>query len=347
MEQSLKPETAGNDVAWHDAVGFTIEGRGWHTTASTYERLPEKARDFVTEKHWKHAECPAGVTVRFSTNSPTLFVKWDGLEGQQEFSSGGMDLYVRHDGKWRWLGYTKGQKPLFDQLPVQDREYRLYLPLFYQVQRVELGITKGFQIKAVPPSTQAPIVFYGTSITQGSRASRAGMTYSAILGRWLDWPVLNLGFSGSGDMGPQFMDLLCELKAKAFVLDCLPNMTAPQVLERAETAIRKLRAAHTEVPIVMVEMVYGDAFLKPHRMARSTDSNQAQHAVFQKLVREGVEHLHYLPAERLLGTDGEATIDGTHYTDLGYMRFSKKLYPLLKSLVEPATIGRWRHDATL
>lgn len=334
MEKETRPDMLETALCWHDARALTIEGKGWQDTASFYERLPVKARDIVNEKHWKHAQCPAGMTVRFSTNSPALFARWDGLAEQPETSAGGLDLYVRHAGQWRWLGYTTGHKPLFEHLPVQYRDYLLYLPLFYPVQRVELGLPDGFEIKATEPRSHAPVVFYGTSITNGSRASRAGMAYVAILGRWLDTPVLNLGFSGNGDMDPRFIDLLCELDPSVYVLDCLPNMTAARVAERAEPAVRKLRAAHVATPIVLVEMFYCDAFLKPHRQERCDASNKAQHAAYGKLVRSGIQGLHYVRGEGLIGTDGEATIDGTHYTDLGFMRCAERLYQTLRPMTD-------------
>lgn len=311
---------------------MTVEGKGWKDTESFYERLPARARGLVTEKHWKHAQCSAGMTVHFTTNSPSLCVRWDGFRDHAGYS--GLDLYVRHNGKWRWLAVAAATqslnaKTLFSELPVQPREYLLYLPLFHQVQQVAVGIPAGFDLKATPPRNASPIVFYGTSITQGSRASRAGMTYCAILGRWLDTPVLNLGFSGNGNMEPGFVDLLCELAPSVYVVDCLPNMTAPLVEERAEIAIRKLLSAHAETPIVLVEMVYADAFLKPCRMTRCRAANNVQHAVYERLVREGLRNLHYVRADTLIGTDGDATIDGTHYTDLGYRRYAETLYETL------------------
>lgn len=126
-------EPSAGNLRWHDAGALTLEGKGWDATESPYERLPARARAIVDERQWLHAQCPAGVTVHFTTDSPALFARWDGLASQPEKSSGGLDLYVRHEGAWRWLGYTTGNKPLFAELPVQPREYLLHLPLFYQV----------------------------------------------------------------------------------------------------------------------------------------------------------------------------------------------------------------------
>ncbi len=332
----MKSEIQRNNLCWHDASMLTVEGRGWRDTEVFYERLPARAREIVNQRHWEHARCPAGMTIHFSSNAPSLSVKWDGFKGQAGFS--GLDLYVRHDGRWRWLAVATAAQPLnekelFAGISGEFRDYMLYLPLFHQLQHVELGIPEGAEIKATTPRDKKPVVFYGTSITQGSRASRAGMTYCAILGRWLDHPVMNLGFSGNGNMEPRFVDLLCELDPAAYVLDCLPNMTAPLVGERVEPAVRKLRAARAAAPIVLVDsMLYCDAFLKTHRKNRYLSSNRAQYAVYQKLVREGMGNLHYIRDGDLIGADGEATIDGTHFTDLGYMRFSEKLFEHLKKM---------------
>jgi lysophospholipase L1-like esterase len=160
------------------------------------------------------------------------------------------------------------------------------------------------------------------------------MCYTAILGRWLDTPVINLGFSGSGIMEPEVIDLLCELDPSVYVLDNMPNMEEPAINEREESAIRKLNAARPKAHIVLVDnMLYCDAFLKKARMNRYASSNRAQYAIYEKLVREGMQNLHYVKDDGLIGTDGEATVDGTHFTDLGYMRFSEKLFATLRKLI--------------
>ena len=50
------------------------------------------------------------------------------------------------------------------------------------------------------------------------------MAYPAILGRRLDRPVVNLGFSGNGRLEAEVGALIAEVDAAAYVLDCGPNM---------------------------------------------------------------------------------------------------------------------------
>ncbi len=44
----------------------------------------------------------------------------------------------------------------------------------------------------------------------GGCASRPGTCHPALLGRMLDYPVINLGFSGNGKMEGEVAELLAE-----------------------------------------------------------------------------------------------------------------------------------------
>ena len=178
-------------------------------------------------------------------------------------------------------------------------------------------------------------MFYGTSITQGGCASRPGMAYPAILGRWLDMPTINLGFSGNGRMDPPLTDLLAELDVAAYVIDCCPNMTPELVAERTEPLVNGLRAAHPDTPIVLVENIeYQAAAALPNARAGYTAKSQALRAAYERLTDAGVEGLHYVEGEPLFGNDGEATVDGTHATDLGFMRMAEGLLSVLQGILE-------------
>ncbi len=60
------------------------------------------------------------------------------------------------------------------------------------------------------------------------------------VGRILDREVLNLGFSGNCRMQADVAALLVELKPAAFVVDCLPNMDAATVTQRAVYASHQI-----------------------------------------------------------------------------------------------------------
>ncbi len=261
----------------------------------------------------------------------------------------GLDLYVKtgpgevSEGRWRWLAVGQpdqvtNKARLVSQLPAGTREYMLYLPLYNGVTSVEIGIPQGSTLsKAEPyPSGQRkPILFYGTSITQGGCASRPGMVHTAILGRWLNRPVINLGFSGNGKMEPEMATLFVQLDPAIYILDCLPNMVASEITERVEPFVRTLRKAHPATPILLVEdRTYTNAFLLESARTQNDSSRQALREAYERLLTDGVKGLHYLTGDQLLGDDGEGTVDSSHPTDLGFMRQAEIMRTALEPILE-------------
>jgi lysophospholipase L1-like esterase len=161
------------------------------------------------------------------------------------------------------------------------------------------------------------------------------MCHTAILGRRLDRPVINLGFSGNAMMEPEVGQLISEIDACMYVLDPVPNMRAEMIEERAAIFIGIIRAKHPETPIVMVEdRTYPAAvFIKSNRQANRT-RRLAYSKVYDELKRKGDKNLYYIKGEDLFGTDNEATVDGSHPSDLGFMRMSDKLEPILRKALK-------------
>lgn len=337
-------------VLWYDAQLLPLEGKGWEKTKSYYDRLPPKAEQTVRPPVWSLSRHSAGMLVRFVTDAPEIHARWSltsprlAMPHMPATGVSGLDLYVRTDeGRWRWLAVGRPTKQenrarLVAGISPRQREYALYLPLYNGVKKVEIGIPKNSSLWTGPPrpaGRQKPIVFYGTSITQGGCASRPGMVHTAILGRWFDRPVINLGFSGNGRMELEVAELISELDAAVYVIDCLPNITGQDVTARTAPLVKKLRAAHPETPILLVEdRNYTDSFLVESKRTRNRTSQTALKVVFEQLQQEGVKHLHYLAGAKLLGDDGEGTVDSSHPTDLGFYRqaqaFRQALEPLLK-----------------
>ena len=338
-------------IVWYDVRHLDVEGKGWTDTKSFYDRLPARAEGLVRGPVWNLSHDSAGMCVRFLTDANEIQARWAlrskslAMPHMPATGVSGLDLYVKDaEGKWKWLAVGRPTKfpvnsvTLAKDIPEGTREYLLYLPLYNGVSSVEIGIPEGYSLWKAPPypNNRKPIVFYGTSITQGGCASRTGMVHTALIGRRLNYPVINLGFSGNGRMEPEMADLLAELDPSLYVLDCLPNMNGQTVSERVEPFIRKLRLAHPDTPILLVEdRTYSDAFFIPSRKQRNTENRRELRRVYSRLASKDLKHLYYLPGDPLLGDDRDnlATVDGSHPTDLGFLRqadaFCEALKPIL------------------
>lgn len=346
----------GSPLKWYDVKQIGIEGRGWSDVNDFYDRLPKKAEATVPKSVWGLSKDSAGMLVRFRANTPSLDVFWAlrkanlAMPHMAATGVSGVDLYGRNEkGQWRWIanGRPSAQTQrvrIASELPPGEREYLLYLPLYNGVNDVQIGVPKEATLSRAesPAAKKKPIVFYGTSIMQGACASRPGMAHASIIGRRLDRPVINLGFSGSGKMEIALAELLAELDPAVYVLDCLPNVDAKQVEERTEPLVAALRKAHPTTPIVLVEdRTYSDADWFASKRKRNDTSRAAYKAAYERMLKAGVTGLTYVEGEQLLREDREDTVDSSHPTDLGFMRHADVLEPILrKAIGEEAATAR-------
>ena len=341
------PPAIQDTITWHAVSDWGVEGRGWSNVKRFYDRLPAKAESLVRDKVWDLSRHSAGMSCRFTTDATEIQVRYTLLLPRIEMSHmpatgvSGVDLYtLMQNGKWRWIGTIQPTKQrvsgtIIREMTSVKRTYMMHLPLFNGIDSLEIGVTKGAAFTPIAPRTEKPVVFYGTSIMHGACASRPGMAIPAIIGRRLNVPVINLGFSGNGKMEMAVGELLTELDAAVFVVDCLPNLSAEETAERTEPLVRLLRKAKPGTPILLVEdREFPNAVVLPERMKSHQRRRAALKEAYRRLVASGVKHLHYLKGDQLLGQDGDATVDGSHPSDLGMFRYAdayeKALKPLLK-----------------
>ena len=233
------------ELTWH-TLGEP-RGRGWPRAAMDrrYDRLPAHARDMVPEVVWGLSRHSSTLFHEFETDAVQLHARWQvrpdeiRLAHMPDTAVAGLDLYGSDDTeRLRWVGVgvptdLDTEAVLAENLAPGKRRYRLYLPLFKQLADVQLGVPAGATLTEVQPEPLGPIVYYGTSIIHGASASRAGMSLPAILGRRLGRDIIGLGFSGNGKMETALAELIAEIDAGVYVVDCLPNMDATLVRERA------------------------------------------------------------------------------------------------------------------
>ena len=339
-----------DDARWHDVTTWGVEGRAWidEPRRRWFDRLPAKAEGSVTDAVWNLSRDSAGMMARFKTDAPEIYARYKLTKPQIAMPHmpatgvSGIDLYARDaDGRWKWVMVTKPTGPMVETVVVGGlaagmREYALYLPLYNGVESLEVGVPATAAFAGLPPRSEKPVVFYGTSITHGACASRPGMVHTAILGRRLDRPVINLGFSGNGRMDPAVGGLLTEVDAAAYVIDCLPNMGAADVTARCGPLVRQLREKRPATPIVLVEDRRNtNSWILPERDKHHTANHAALAAAHEQLLKEGVTGLFYIGGDHLYGDDTEGATDASHASDLGFMRQADIFEPILRTALGP------------
>ena len=351
FSQEIETIKTDSTVIYYGREHFLIEGTVISDSLkeSPYDRLPISYKEKVREPVWDLSKASAGITVRFHSNSTSINLKWtvlNDLDMPHMASTGikGIDLYTKYNNKWRYVttaGALVGLKTyqnksipadsineyeLIKNMSPDFREYKLFLPLYDGVTKLEIGIDNNALINKASPNPVKPIVFYGTSITQGGCASRPGMAHTNIISRKLDVDCINYGFSGNGRMEMPIVELISDIDASFYVIECLQNMDSEQVRERVRPLVDMIRTKHPLTPIVLVEnMMYTTAFLDQTIETTLIQENEALKNEFDKIIKRGTPNIFYIKDNKDFLSDNEGTVDGVHLTDLGFLRYADYL----------------------
>lgn len=318
-----------------------IEGRA-PAVRKSFGRLPLEMKDTVRAPVWRLSLNTAGLAAHFITDATELHLRWKLLNNfHMNHMPGtgirGLDLYVRQGNDWFFVATarpsdTLNTVKLISGMTAEKREYLLYCPLYDGLQLLELG-TNESALLLDTDRNKKPLLFYGTSITQGGCVSRPGMAYPAIAGRRLERESINLGFSGNGRMDPEVMDFIAGTDAACFILDCLPNMNSEMIRRDAETGIRKILNRHPKTPVLLIPNIMPeDAKLNLAVKTEILEENAALEAIYHKLKKE-YRNLHYLPYRKIRDVANEGTVDGIHLTDLGQSRMADVLVKEIGKLI--------------
>ena len=342
------PETVPDGICFYEPYDtpFSLHGIA-PNKRGVLCRLPESFLPECSEGVQRLAYHLAGACVRFSTDADHLVVVWELTEtaNMPHFAASGqsgLELFEETDAGTR---HVKNLIPAMDNghgcrkkqsayipLPGGMRHYVLYLPLYNGLTQLLLGFPQGAQITSGrTPKVEKPIVFYGSSITQGGCASKAGSAYTTILCRRLDAAQVNLGFSGYGKGEEDMARYIAGLPMSLFVLDYDHNAPTPEHLEKThEPFFRIIREAQPELPIVFISRPDYDANPK-----ESIKRRRVIQATYERAIAAGDKHVVFVDGETLYGpTDRDmCAVDGVHPNDLGFWRMAEALEPVLKNLL--------------
>jgi lysophospholipase L1-like esterase len=346
-----------------DTTLSVIEGQAWSfEMGNSFQRLPPRAEALVRKPVWDLSQQTAGLSIRFVSNAPEIIVRYkiSGPVNKPHIPStavSGVDLYASDsDGLMHWASgkysfkdtvqYTFANLKPNDNFHKLGREYQLFLPLFNTVSNLEIGVPIGSLFKIQPARLEKPIVVYGTSIAHGACASRPGMAWTNILSRKLDRTVINLGFSGNGRLENPIIDLINEIDARVFILDCLPNLISKDIdsvtlQKRIIESVKSIRSKNPETPILLTEHAgYTDGYMSPIRQILFETANKVLNVAFTQLRKEGMTGI-YLLSLKEIGINEEAMVDGTHPNDLGMMLYALAYEKKLREIfMEP--VGKFK-----
>ena len=336
---------AAQNIIYTDAAAFPVYGKAVENTSARYERLPLELQGLIREPLWYLGRQSAGLYIRFRTDSPFICAKWEStfdntMTHMTDTGTKGLDLYALVSGEWKHVcsarpqGKTSERVIIANMDPV-EREYMLYLSLYDGISSLALGVAEGSileQPAVDSPRSGKPVVMYGTSILQGGCANRPGMAHTNILSRRLDREVINLGFSGQALLDMEIARYMASIEDPGlFVLDYAPNAYADLIDAEGENFFRIIRDAHPDVPVIFIEDVIFPHTAFDNRIKDEVEKkNQAQKRLYARLKKSGEKKIYYISAEGMIGDDGEATVDGIHFTDLGMQRYVDHILPTIK-----------------
>jgi lysophospholipase L1-like esterase len=341
-----KTELNGLEFNFFNALAepFKLEGFGWYEQEHELRRLPQWILPEINEGAATLSACSAGGAIRFKTDSSSIAIMAEvenpnGMGHMPRSGHSGFDLYLKTENGFRFVanaraeeGQLKAETVMFDGKNNEMREWMLYLPLYNVTKTVEIGIDAGVASQILPvDSLKKPVLFYGSSITQGGCASRPGNAYTHIVCRRLGTELINFGFSGCGRGELAVAQAISELELSAFVMDYDHNAPDPEHLKATHEAFfKEVRKHRPDLPIILVS--------KP-----DFDTNSWENMLRREIIQEtydnalnsGDQHVYFVDGETLFG-DYErdaCTVDGCHPNDLGFMRMADVITPVVKEAI--------------
>jgi len=309
-----------------------------------FQRLPQKYKKTVREEVWDLSENSAGVSILFSSDTVNLSVKWSvkhNLRMNHMTDAGikGIDLYTKRNNNWYYTNTClpngkENEQILFEDIEKKNREYCLNLPLYDTLIDMQIGLDDDSILENITFQNK-PLVFYGTSITQGGCASRPGLVHTNIISRELGHECINLGFSGNGHLENSIGNIMSDIDASFYVVECMYNVDKKMINQKTRPLIKAIRAnpQSKNTPIVFMEQVVIDmGHLNTEFISSVMEKNEELNKQIQESIHGGERDLFIIKHTGAINEDSEATVDGIHFNDLGFQRYADHFLKNVKEL---------------
>ena len=348
VDKNLIVETniGESDVVFYDVrnAPFSVYGLYNYQEGSKFKRIPTEIAQATNSGVAHLYSHTAGARVRFSTDSQYVAIKAEMpvIGRMSHFAltgSSGFDLYIDdvntgNSSYWRSFipdySMTDGYTSQIKFATRKKRYITIHFPTYSDVSRLLIGVQQDAMIsKGLSYRDMPPIVYYGSSITQGGCASRPGNIYSNIITRTLNIDHINLGFSGNGKGEDAIVDYMASLTMSAFVSDYDHN--APSVAHLANTHLnmyQKIRAFHPDIPYIMISRPDMDS-CNQNELA---DRRKVILDTYHYACAQGDSNVWFIDGSSIFRGPYEelCTVDGVHPNDMGFAMMADAIGSVLK-----------------
>lgn len=321
---------------------FTIYGVKY--IDGKFRRLEERIAKTTNDGVYACSANTAGGRIKFKTNSPYVAINviMNEIGRLSHFpltGYAGFDLYVDDEnGKESYVNTfipPHNIKNTYEGIIYlgndREKEVTINMPLYCEVYYLCIGIKKGSLLKKSGHKyiNKKPIVYYGSSITQGGCASRPGNSYQGIISRDLNCDFINLGFSGSAMGEDVIMKYIASLDMSVFVYDYDCNAPDKEHLEKThERGFKIIRQAHPDLPIIIMP--------RPNRNFTANGLTRAKiiKKTYENAVKNGDKNVYFISSKQLTAIcKNEGTVDNLHPNDYGFYSMAKAVERVLKEII--------------
>ena len=335
-DKNLKVETKieQEGLKFYNALSEPFKIYGIYMEDGKFRRLPEKVAESVSNGVWILHANTAGGRVRFRTNSSyvAINVKMGEIGKMPHFplaGSAGFDVY-RNDGNGEEyvrtlippFGVEDGYESLISFDDEVMRDVTINFPLYSEVEELYIGLDENAVVEAPTPYIdKKPMVYYGSSITQGGCASRPGNCYQGYICRTFNCDYINLGFSGNAKAEDNMIDYIKKLDMSIFVYDYDHNAPSVEHLKNThEKMFKAIREAHPDIPIILMSAPIWNP---------SGDWKERRDIVeqtYKNALAAGDKNVYFVDGKALMSLcENNGTVDNCHPTDLGFYSMARVL----------------------
>lgn len=344
LDVNLKVETniGKSDAVFRNARSQPFKLYGVFHDGRRYRRFPAEVAEKVNPGVLELSTNTAGGRVRFITDSPYVAIKAQlphtALPHMPLTGSTGFDMYVFENGRENAAATFIPPRDFRDSYEgvhdfTGERRERLVtvnFPLYSDVYELYIGVAENSTLKCAPEyKINKPIVYYGSSITQGACASKPGNCYQGYISRRYSADYINLGFSGNARAEDAMADYIAGLDMSVFVYDYDHN--SPSVEHYRATHARfyeRIRAAHPDIPVIF--MTRPKAY--PYLTADERERDLIARETYEQARARGENVFFASGYELAEPTEDNGLVDGTHPTDLLFWFMAKGLYQIFDGI---------------